>query len=112
MKAKENGVDINRLVCCPLPYGTGNDLSRVTGWGSEPDGPLYESIKALVSEMVFNSSERKINIWTVIVKFKDGGDTLEIDPNSKDYSSLNQTFFERYMVNYWKLNVESWKLDA
>ena len=89
MKAKENGVDINRLVCCPLPYGTGNDLSRVTGWGSEPEGLLYESIKSLVSEMVFNSSERRINIWTVIVKFKDGGDTLEIDPNSKDYSSLN-----------------------
>jgi diacylglycerol kinase family enzyme len=37
MKAKEQGVDIGRLLCCPLPYGTGNDLSRVTNWGGEPD---------------------------------------------------------------------------
>jgi diacylglycerol kinase (ATP) len=107
MKAKEHGVDINRLVCCPLPYGTSNDLSRITGWGAEPDGPLYESNRTLITEMIANSQERKISIWTIIVKFKEGGDTLEINPRSKSYISKNQTFFERYMVNYWGLGEDA-----
>jgi hypothetical protein len=78
MQAREYGVDINKLVCCPLPYGTGNDLSRVTGWGGEPTGTLYESLRTLVTEMIIHSSEKRISIWTIIVKFKDGGEALEV----------------------------------
>jgi diacylglycerol kinase (ATP) len=88
-------------VCCPLPFGTGNDLSRVTGWGGEPDGEIYESMKSLATEICLNSFEKKINVWTVIVKFREGGDTYEVDPRSKDYVPKNETFFERYMINYW-----------
>ncbi len=45
MRAKEQKVDIGRLICCPLPYGTGNDLSRVTNWGGEPDLEFYSTMK-------------------------------------------------------------------
>ena len=85
MRAKEQKVDIGRLVCCPLPYGTGNDLSRVTNWGGEPDLEFYSTMKQLVTEICWNSSERRINVWTLMVSFKEGGGTFEVNPKTKDY---------------------------
>lgn len=53
--------------------------------------------------MCLNSNERLINIWTIIIKFKEGGESYEIDPATKSYAIKNETFFERYMINYFGL---------
>lgn len=74
MKAKSFGVDINRLICCPLPYGTGNDLCRVLNWGPEPNADFYSNVKDLVTEICTNTVEKYINIWTLIVRFQEGGE--------------------------------------
>eukprot|EP00347_Sterkiella_histriomuscorum_P014386 403361066 len=103
MKIKANFVDIQRLVCCPLPFGTGNDLSRELGWGGQPDDSIYQSLKSLVLEICQNTQERYINVWTIIIKFKQGGESYEIDPATKNYAIKNETFFERYMINYFGL---------
>lgn len=60
-------------------------------------------MKNLIEEICLNSIEKYINIWTVIVKFKEGGESYEIDPATKQYSIKNETFFERYMINYFGL---------
>lgn len=54
-----------------------------------------------------NTSEKKINVWTIVIRFKEGGDTFEVDSRTKDYSPKNETFFERYMVNYWGLGEDA-----
>lgn len=54
-----------------------------------------------------NTSEKKINVWTIVVRFKERGDTFEVDSRTKDYSPKNETFFERYMVNYWGLGEDA-----
>lgn len=74
--AKESGVDTNNLPVCVLPYGTGNDLARVTNWGGSPVGRMYQSLRNLMTDICLNSREEKLNVWTVKVTFKTGGDTL------------------------------------
>lgn len=83
MKAKENGVNLGTLTCCVLPYGTGNDFARVSGWGGRPRGEIYSNIKRLVTEICLNSHEKKFNVWSVIVKFRSGGTTYEVNSKTK-----------------------------
>lgn len=107
MRAKDQRVDIGRILCCALPYGTGNDLSRVTNWGGEPDQPFYATMKSLITEICWNSVERRINVWSVLVTFKEGGGTYEVSPETKDYELKNGVFFERYMINYWGIGEDA-----
>ncbi len=66
MLAKEAGCDIGTLVCCVLPYGTGNDLARSLNWGgTEGDLKIYKSLPRLVREICMNSDEKPLNVWTV-----------------------------------------------
>ena len=102
MKAKENGVDVGRIVCCILPYGTGNDFARVSGWGGTPSGPLYEtSLRHLIKELCLNSYEKKFNVWSIMIKYKPGGTSYDIDSKTREFVERNETVFEKYMINYF-----------
>lgn len=71
MMAKDAGCSIGTLVCCVLPYGTGNDLARSLNWGSsEGDLPIYKSLPRLVREICLNSEEQQLNVWSVLLKFR------------------------------------------
>ena len=104
MRAKEAGCDIGRLVCCVLPYGTGNDLARSLNWGgAESELKIYNSLPKLIHEICLNSQERSLDIWTVLLKFRAGGTTYEIDSTTRQYKARNETFFERFMINYFSM---------
>ena len=106
MSAKEAGCDIENLVCCVLPYGTGNDLARVLNWGgSEGDLKIYKKLPTLVREICLNADIKSLNIWTVMVKYRANGTTFEI--KGRDYAPRNETFFERYMINYWSMGEDA-----
>jgi diacylglycerol kinase family enzyme len=51
---KESGIDLNTIQFCFLPFGTGNDISRVSGWGGLPELPFYrgDALKSLIEEVV------------------------------------------------------------
>lgn len=43
--AKQAGVELNGLICVALPYGTGNDLARTTGWGGAANAKYLSTLK-------------------------------------------------------------------
>jgi diacylglycerol kinase family enzyme len=69
MKCKQEGVEISNLVCCALPYGTGNDFARVTGWGGTPSEKFYKSLKTLMTEVCLNSTPQSFDVWDVKVNY-------------------------------------------
>jgi hypothetical protein len=69
MKARDLGVDISKLICVSLPYGTGNDFCNVTNWGTTPNLPFYMDTSALVKEICLNTHEQTFDVWDVLVKF-------------------------------------------
>lgn len=107
MLAKDAGCDVKNLICCHLPYGTGNDLSRSLGWGaSESSLPIYKTLPRLVREICLNSSETVLNVWTVLIRFRPGGTTYDIDAQGQ-YVPRNETFFEQFMINYFGMGEDA-----
>ena len=51
MKAKTYGIDIASIVCCPLPYGTGNDFCKILKWGNDPSEKFFKKIGTLIKEI-------------------------------------------------------------
>ena len=108
MQAKEAGCDIAKLVTCVLPYGTGNDLARSCNWGgTEGDLKIYNSLQALVSQICLESEEKELNVWTLLIKFRPGGTTYDIDSATREYVARNETFFEKFMVLYFSMGEDA-----
>lgn len=99
--AKDHGVDIDQLPAVALPYGTGNDLARVTNWGGTPSGKIYKDVYSIVRELCENAVVKDFNVWNVQVKFKDGGNVFEYNSKTKKVEARDKAHFERDMINYF-----------
>ena len=60
--------NIDNLVFVPLPYGTGNDLSRSLGWGNI-SGSWGKNLETLVSA-IMNGQKDKFTVWDVSIYAK------------------------------------------
>jgi diacylglycerol kinase (ATP) len=83
MNAQNAGVDIKTLKFCVLPYGTGNDFARTTGWGGGTDAKYYKTLKSLVKEVCKNTKEEQFNVWDIAVNFKPRGHYYTVDSRTR-----------------------------
>jgi hypothetical protein len=89
MKAKDVGIDISKLTCVSLPYGTGNDFCKVTNWGIMPDAYFYKTLELTVREICLNTTEELVDVWDVSVKYRAGGDTYQVSSVTRNFEPLN-----------------------
>jgi diacylglycerol kinase family enzyme len=45
-------LDDGSISFCILPYGTGNDLALVMGWGNQPKDIWTEQLQSLAQEVI------------------------------------------------------------
>ncbi|CAE7832192.1 dgkA [Symbiodinium sp. CCMP2592] len=89
-----------------VPLGTGNDFSRVAGWGgNNPEGideNNWELLKTLVMRWA-NATVRHHDVWEVTINLDHGdGQLLKIGKEQveEDLEVVSKTF---YMVNYFSI---------
>jgi diacylglycerol kinase family enzyme len=67
---------------CILPFGTGNDLSKVLGFGSTPKQDWSKNLKGF-AEMIVNAHDEKFNVWDITWHLRESGDVFQWDTGSK-----------------------------
>ena len=64
-------VDPLKANFCTVPFGTGNDLAQVTGWGANADdfmkGNAIKSLRNFMTELKY-ATISSINIWEIEAK--------------------------------------------
>jgi len=87
-------IDFDRCPIGTIPFGTGNDFSRVLGWGpTEPKvliGTHMDNLKALVTQWV-NAEVSDFDIWDITIETHDHGGLKQI------HRTPGQKFEKRFM---------------
>jgi diacylglycerol kinase (ATP) len=105
-------IDLHKVAFGVIPFGTGNDFSRATGWGSSSPSPrLFNNgmggFKALLQEWL-NASVNDFDIWQISVKVQDEAGTIkQIKSKHKVEINHGTKMITKPMCNYFSLGIES-----
>ncbi|RKP04089.1 hypothetical protein CXG81DRAFT_5581, partial [Caulochytrium protostelioides] len=112
-----NEIDITdeRLLFCVIPFGTGNDLSQVMGWGrsvpdNDPAGKHLDTLNDLV-ERRLKGLKARLDIWEVEIQAAPGGYIQKAIKLDSEYSKVwgePRQKLVRIMSNYASLGVQGY----
>lgn len=91
-------IDVDKIVFCPLPFGTANDICRNFGWGATPSSKMKNDLKFICNELVLHSKEQYFDVWEITVKLKPDTGFIETADGEKlnDYDTQH---FKRLMCH-------------
>ncbi|KAJ3002760.1 hypothetical protein HKX48_002120 [Thoreauomyces humboldtii] len=107
MKLKVDLQD-RRLSFCTIPFGTGNDLSQVMGWGrsvvGDPAGDHMHRLDKIISERL-DGEKARLDLWELEVTCRDGG-YVQKAAKAGSASAEKHDHLLRKMSNYSSLGVQ------
>lgn len=114
-EVEKHGVSSAQVKYGIVPLGTGNDFSRVAGWGGKNPSKIddrkgdYTELRNLVSKWA-TASSRPHDVWEVLLKVEDEeGAILKVDSSKNEVplegGNVKQKAFT--MINYFSIGQES-----
>ena len=109
---RAHGIPEYAVVICPLPLGTGNDFSRMSGWG----GALKVSLRWKPSfkrwvKSVIRSDVHKFDTWAIDVELEEDGQFFQYKNGQivvvKDEDGNDLKVLKKLCCNYFSTGLES-----
>lgn len=111
--ATANGIDTSRdCIFGIIPLGTGNDFSRVAGWGGKNPKRILsrECLKLhIMVQLWCKAKHRPHDVWEVCAEVdEDEGRILKVSKERKEVALKdNAKYFSLPMINYFSIGQES-----
>lgn len=105
-------LDLSKIPLGIIPFGTGNDFSRVLLWGATTSpssliGPYMKNFKELVQKWIF-AEIRDFDIWEVFIECETAGKFLKIEKKDTwKKVPLQEKKMHKKMCNYFSFGVDS-----
>ena len=90
------------MTFAPLPFGTGNDISRTLGWGGK-EGKLADDLEYMISSLI-NNERDNFALWEVEVQ---ASEALGYRNGEKVKISIDGEFFKKMMCCHFNLGLDS-----
>jgi diacylglycerol kinase (ATP) len=106
---EKHGIPSARVAVGHLPFGTGNDFSRATGFGGTT-GPLTgANLRGLKNKVMLYSKENFVpfDLWNVEITCGADGGVFQIKQGRKTAVNDDAGKFHKVMGNYFSIGVES-----
>jgi len=109
-EATKHGIDTSRqIVFGIIPLGTGNDFSRVAGWGGKNPKRIrahdFRKLRKLVNKWCASIS-RPHDVWEVCISVEDDGHILKVDSGRQEKELPTKTMTIP-MINYFSIGQDS-----
>jgi diacylglycerol kinase family enzyme len=101
--------NLMHLILVPLPYGTGNDLSRSLGW-THREGPWGRSLETLATALL-NAKKEAFDVWDVEIYAEEihgygrGGTTVPLEHEKDSKSGLS--IYRKSLCCYINMSLDS-----
>lgn len=96
-----------------IPFGTGNDMARISGWGGSPPRPLIgRHLSALRKRMkkVLNTAVVDLDVWQVEITVEEDGQFFRVENGVEEVVRENgepvRTIREE-MINYFSVGADA-----
>lgn len=96
-------INLEKLYFVSLPFGSGNDTSRVFGWGKTADESHLSSLYYITLDAAERTIKDKLNIFDVQIEMQD---IWKVGEDRQDVSlkaSKSDTILQLQMCNYWSM---------